>query len=85
MRAWRTESIGITSLVIAETRAQAIADTLRSANDAGWEIAWADVRAIRWPEMDRFSRYAWCTPRRCWAPDWVEATERDRDRHGGER
>lgn len=78
MKAWRTASIGIESLVLAESREQARSVTAHGACEAGFHVGYTDVRAVRWPEFDRFVGIL--RPRRCWAPEFVLATER----HGGQ-
>jgi hypothetical protein len=77
VKAWRTASIGIESLVLAESREQARAVTARSACDAGFDVRYTDVRAVRWPKFDR--SVGILRPKRCWAPDVVLAIEL----HGG--
>jgi hypothetical protein len=51
-RAWRTTWGGVTSIVAAETPAQAKAITHRSATDAGYGPVWNDIWAWRAPEHD---------------------------------
>lgn len=56
-RAYRTTLIGITSIVSAESRGKAIARTLLSAADAGYNVRgkWKEVRAVRAPEHDEWA------------------------------
>jgi len=51
-RAWMTIALGIKSITATETRGQAIARTLRSARECGYQIQWTQIRARRRPEYD---------------------------------
>lgn len=66
-KAWKTTAMtmGITSVVSAETRGQAISRTVSSANGVGYmSVNFKTVRAVRYPE-----RGAWAEvdeSRCCW-------------------
>lgn len=54
-RAFRTVAADVTSIVAADSRAHAIAITLRSANEVGYRVKFTEVRAIRAPEHDAWA------------------------------
>jgi hypothetical protein len=67
--------MGIDCIVATETRGQAIARTLFSANDAGYRIKFTDIRCRRAPEHD-----AWAAAdktQRCWEEKYLPANEVD--------
>lgn len=52
MKAWRTEVMGIVSLVVTETRNKAMTITWRAANNAGYVVMYHYVSARRAPAWD---------------------------------
>jgi hypothetical protein len=56
--AWKTTACGLVSAVAASSRSEAMAITMRSANDAGYRIKFIDVKCVRWPEHDSWANVA---------------------------
>lgn len=52
VKAWRTEAMGVVSLVYCDTREQAHAITARGAWEVGYGVRYIDVHAVRAPERD---------------------------------
>ena len=69
--AWRTEAIGIASIVWSRSRAQARYATTRSARDAGWDVRFTQVRAHRAPSFDGLQGAF--AERRCYSLDYIRA------------
>ena len=71
MTAYRTVALGVESIVLCDTRAQARRITVLAARDAGFACSFTDVAARRAPEYDDAS-----VPRnRCFAVWFVEAEQ----------
>ena len=58
LRAWRTEAIGIVSIVSARSRSKAKYRTYRSARNADWDVSITEVVAKRAPEYDLWAQQA---------------------------
>jgi len=52
VKGWRTTAMGVVSLVYCNTREQARAITVREANEAGYDVRYIDVHAVRAPDRD---------------------------------
>ena len=52
-RAFKTSCCGIDCIVFADSASKARYTTFLSANDAGWNVCFADIRVIRAPEFDQ--------------------------------
>lgn len=56
MKAWLTEALGVKSVVLAETRSQARAVTVRAAKDAGFRVGFLEPCSVRRaPRFDALS------------------------------
>jgi hypothetical protein len=69
-RAYRTTWKGFTSIVAAESVAQARSRTKACANEVDWYPAWIDIRVRRAPEYDGWA--AVDETGHCWAEDQLE-------------
>lgn len=70
--AWRTTVMGITSIVAAESRAQAVALTMRSIVEANYQgVKWTDVKARRASEHDQWAELD--ATRCCWSEEYLPA------------
>lgn len=54
-RAWRVTAAGITGIAAATTRGRAVSLVVSQANEAGWNVRWPDVRAVRAGEYDMWA------------------------------
>lgn len=52
IKAWRTEAMGIVSLVYTSSHGKARAVTVRAARDAGYQVRFPEVQVTRAPELD---------------------------------
>lgn len=73
MKAWRTEALGVTSVVFAITRGKASYATYLSANDAGWDVTFKDIRCRRAPEYDGLLEASQFRPGTCLGEGFVSS------------
>jgi hypothetical protein len=74
IRAWKTVAMGTTCIVAAETRAKAIMRTIKSAHEAGYDLRWLEVRAVRAPQHDRWAKGD--VADRCWDEQYLPRVTR---------
>lgn len=71
MKAWETILWGIAGIVLARSRAQARAVTIRAAREAGYDVKWTEpVSVLRAPQYDG----ADVKPMHCWSLEHMRAT-----------
>jgi len=77
IRAFRTDAIGVTSIVFADSASKARYDTYLCAKDAGYSLRFSDITVLRAPEYDNRRTFDGSIPtgRMCHNPETLKKIE----------
>lgn len=70
-KGYKTTLCWITSIVAAESASKAKAITCRSAKEAGYQLDYREIRALRYPVADEWASSGLGTDM-CWSPEHWE-------------